>query len=116
MRVYIQYGLLAVCLLFGLLVVPFLALAAPSGRLDGGVTGTPGGATDGRPVLVVAAPWADLDRLITRSGGQVVGARRAALGQLGASPDPGFVQRLKSNGAWVVLDGATTSLFCGGDL
>lgn len=101
MRLFVQYALLVVCLFFGFLAVPLLALAgAPAGRLDG-------------PVLVVAAPWSDLDGIIALSGGQVVGADRALFGQLGTSSDPGFSKRLKANGAWLVLDGSKTPLFCG---
>ncbi|UYV37727.1 hypothetical protein N4R57_00990 [Rhodobacteraceae bacterium D3-12] len=108
MRAYTQYGLLGLCLLFGFLAVPVLTLASPSAQFGGPVP-------DG-PVLVVAPPWSDIDEMIVRSGGQVIGPRRAAFGQYGAFPDAGFSERLKSNGAWFVLNGATSSLFCGGAL
>lgn len=102
MRLLAQYVLLGVCLAFGFLVVPLLALAsAPSARADG-------------PVLVIASPWADFDRLITLSGGRAIGAFPATFGQLGTSSDPEFVKRLKANGAWFALDGSSNSFLCGG--
>ncbi|MBO9473093.1 hypothetical protein J7413_06025 [Shimia sp. R10_1] len=68
---------------------------------------------EGEPVVVVAAPGADLNRIVEASGGWVIGVSRAPMAVMGASDVEDFEDRLKENGAWAILDGEALSWLCG---
>ena len=80
---------------------PILALAAIPPR-------------DGAAVLVVAWPWnGPASALIERAGGHVVGMDQGAIAVMAASFEGGFPERLKAEGAALVLDGSRTAGICG---
>ncbi|MGR3714430.1 MAG: hypothetical protein ACU0A6_15070 [Shimia sp.] len=82
------------------LVVPILAVATAPIK-------------SGAPVIVVAGPWTNLVGIVESSGGRVIGMTRSFLGILGHSEDPDFEEKLRYNGAWLVLDGQVVAALCG---
>lgn len=64
-------------------------------------------------VLVLAPPWTDRDGPIASAGGREVGARGAPLGTLAQADDPGFGDRLRAAGPFLVLDGRALASLCG---
>lgn len=98
----LAYAPAALAVVVSLVVAPVLA-----------ITLVP--ADDAEPVVVVAGPGADLLHIIDRSEGWVVGPVSAPFGALGYSDSPGFVDNLKANGAWAVLNGRVPAALCGVD-
>ncbi len=85
---------------FCLFVVPIVALFSVPVDADG-------------PMLVVAGPGDDLEQIVEKSGGWVVGVSRAPLAIMGFSDRSDFEIRLKENGAWAILDGNALAWLCG---
>lgn len=66
------------------------------------------------PRLVLYPPWVDGVDIVKRAGGDPVGPSQAPMGVLAFAPDSdAFDQRLRSAGAWAVLDGAAIAALCG---
>ena len=77
-------------------------------------------ALTGRPIetattLLVVGPMNGLPDILRRAGGRPIGPTRAPIAMLAvADKHPeGFPKRLKTEGAWLVLDGATIAQLCG---
>jgi len=95
-RSYLAWTMAAALALFGP-VLPLLSAKGASGDL----------------VLVVVPPWQDGARVIAAAAGRPVGPVRGPLGQLAMSDGVDFAARLRSAGAWLVLDGQAVSTLCG---
>ncbi|MCB1342840.1 MAG: hypothetical protein KDK24_17580 [Pseudooceanicola sp.] len=85
--------------LVGLIVGPVVALMAAGPPRDG-------------PVLVIAAPWHNVDAIVARAGGQPVGLT-APLAGIAIGSAAGFPDRLRDAGALLVLDASTILALCG---
>lgn len=79
---------------------PFLPLFA----LPGGTGGM---------LLVVTPPWTNSLTVIQDAGGRPIGPERSLLGRLATSDTQDFADRLRSAGAWMILDGQAVSALCG---
>lgn len=64
-------------------------------------------------VLVLSPPWVDRDGAILRAGGRGVGPVAPRLASLAQSDDPGFGDRLRSSGPFLVVDGQAVASLCG---
>lgn len=67
----------------------------------------------GEIVLVISPNERGRAALIQQSGGRILGPETALLGALAISDNPDFPDTLKSDGAWLVLDGRQFALLCG---
>ncbi len=67
----------------------------------------------GLPVLVILAPWADPDTIISRAGGQRIGPLTAPFAALAHSEDPSFAAHLQTLGVWAVRDASRLTQMCG---
>lgn len=71
-------------------------------------------AVPGEPVLVLTLPWnGSAEGLIEQSGGFALGPISVPLATLAMPEAPDFIQKLKSGGAWLVLDGRRLAAICG---
>jgi hypothetical protein len=68
--------------------------------------------SEGAPLLVLSAPWADVHPLVSASGGRSIGPTSAVFGTLAISDEASFAADLKSAGAWTVLDGRRMAVLC----
>lgn len=69
----------------------------------------------GEPVLVISPPWTvAAAEVISRSGLREISPERAPFGALTVLNDTADALRLKSNGAWLVLDGKMIAQICAG--
>ncbi len=60
-------------------------------------------------------PRAEREIRVAAAGGRLVGLEDAAFGALAASASPDFIERLRAEGAWLVIDGRPLAAFCGTD-
>ena len=67
-------------------------------------------------LLVVAPPWRQTLAVIDAAGGRPIGPGSAAFGQFATSDDVEFAARLRSSGAWLVLDGMAVATLCGWEI
>ncbi len=67
----------------------------------------------GGVVMVVAPPWTEGEDIIASSNGRILGPATSRFATLAVSEDPAFLSRLKSNGAWIVLDANKIAELCG---
>ncbi|MBL3564048.1 hypothetical protein JMM59_03330 [Rhodovulum sulfidophilum] len=77
-------------------------------------------ALTGRPIqtattLLVVGPMNGLPDILRRAGGRPIGPTRAPFALLAIADDhpEDFPDRLKTEGAWLVLDGAIAAQLCG---
>ncbi|MBL3560308.1 hypothetical protein [Rhodovulum sulfidophilum] len=77
-------------------------------------------ALTGRPIqtastLLVVGPMNGLPDILRRAGGRPIGPTRAPFALLAVADDhpEDFPDRLKAEGAWLVLDGAIAAQLCG---
>ncbi|OLS52719.1 hypothetical protein [Rhodovulum sulfidophilum] len=77
-------------------------------------------ALTGRPIqtattLLVIGPMNGLPDILRRAGGRLIGPTRAPFALLAVADDhpEDFPDRLKTEGAWLVLDGAIAAQLCG---
>ncbi|NDK36585.1 hypothetical protein [Rhodovulum sulfidophilum] len=77
-------------------------------------------ALTGRPIqtattLLVVGPMNGLPDILRRAGGRPIGPTRAPFALLAVADDhpEDFPDRLKTEGAWLVLDGAIAAQLCG---
>lgn len=91
-----------------------VVLAFGMTALSGPVLALAGAAPSGPLVVVVSAPGAEArDAMIRRAGGSPVGPVRTPFAGLAMSEAPGFAERLREAGAWIVLDGQRIAQICG---
>ena len=95
---------------FPVLLFAFWAVVL-SGPLLALASARPGPAS----LLLVVVPPAGPDAVavIRAAGGVPVGPRQAPLAAFAAAPAPHFAERLRSQGAWMVLDGDRLAALCG---
>lgn len=94
-----------------LYVLPYFLIAMLLGPALG-VLGSP--YQPDAPALVIASPLSGgTEAVVTRAGGWLVGPRQPLVGRLATGPGPDFEQRLRRAGAWLVLDGARFTSYCG---
>lgn len=89
------------------LMILLAALSGPAAALS---AARPVG--DG-PYLVVIPPWRAPEAVIRHAGGWPIGPTDAPLATLATGDGPDFLARLRSAGAWLVLDQAKMSWICG---
>ncbi|MCA0921806.1 hypothetical protein [Pseudooceanicola nanhaiensis] len=65
-------------------------------------------------LLVIGLPWLDRGAAILRAGGHEVGPLQAAMATLAQGDDPGFADRLRRAGGYLVVDGRAVAALCGG--
>lgn len=77
-------------------------------------------AVTGRPIqtattFLVVGPVNGLPDILRRAGGRPIGPTRAPLAMLAVaeSHPESFSERLRNEGAWLVLDGAIAAQICG---
>ncbi|NIZ14457.1 hypothetical protein [Phaeobacter sp. HF9A] len=77
-------------------------------------------AITGRPIqaattFLVVGPMNGLPDILKRAGGRQIGPTRAPMALLAVADDhtSGFPERLKAEGAWLVLDGTIAAQLCG---
>lgn len=96
----------ATCLFLAAAAGPLVALSAAAARPP-----APGG------VMLVVAPERTRAALLAAAGARPVGPADAPLASLavqaGPVADPGLPRRLRSAGAWLVLDGTVLARLCG---
>jgi hypothetical protein len=93
-------GVVILCLAIATVAGPVVSLAAAPPPADGGIH-------------LVVAPAGRRAQVLDAAGGHPVGPAAAPLAGLAASPHPGFAERLKKAGAWLVLDGEAVARLCG---
>jgi hypothetical protein len=70
-------------------------------------------ASDG-VVWVLAPPWRSAVAVVEAAGGRPVGPVAPRVGQLAAGTAPDFAARLRTAGAWLVIDDTRLLALCGG--
>lgn len=76
------------------LALPFMAMSAPQ---------------VGRPVVLVAAPWADAVLTVAEAGGSVLRGTAIPWIVVAISEHDDFPERLSRAGAWLALDASAVS-------
>jgi hypothetical protein len=56
------------------------------------------------------------EHIVRNSGGRVIGPASAPLASLAVSDDPEFIERLRSFGTFMVLDGRSIAQLCGASI
>jgi hypothetical protein len=69
-------------------------------------------AQPGRPALVIAAPWTDVEAALAAAGGRAIGPVRPRIAALGVVDDPAALKRLAGE-VWWIVDGAALARLCG---
>ncbi len=77
-------------------------------------------ALTGRPIqtattLLVVGPMNGLPDILSRAGGRPIGPTRAPIALFAVADihPEGFIERLHTEGAWLVLDGTIAAQLCG---
>ncbi len=90
------------------LAILALGLTGPVAVLSAGPVPEPFAA-----VLVVTPPWVSATEVIQRAGGALRGPVQPRLGRIASSQDPEFENRLRREGAWLIINDTRLLAFCG---
>tara|TARA_R100000935_G_scaffold14528_1_gene29065 strand:+ start:14 stop:361 length:348 start_codon:yes stop_codon:yes gene_type:complete len=89
-------------------------MVVTSGSLVAVVSANP---VPGEPVLILSAQGVlSREHIVRSSGGRLIGPTSAPLASLAVSDDPEFVERLRSLGTFMVLDGRSIAQLCGASI
>lgn len=67
----------------------------------------------GELVLVITPDSTQRARIVAAADGRLVGPEEALLGSFAVSESPDFAERLKTSGAWIVVNGRHVARLCG---